>query len=197
MNKKYIVRLSDEEREYLSGIITKGKAAAYKIRHAHILLKADADGPNQTDEQIAGNFSVHKNTVYGIRQRFVGEGTESALNRKKQENPPRMRKSDGEKEAKPIALGCGSPPEEAGKLIKRFGIHYTPEHGSWLNIAEIGLSVLTRQCPDRRISDMEILRRAAESWEQKRNGLRKGVNWQFRTEDARIKLRRLYPQFQN
>lgn len=89
------------------------------------------------------------------------------------------------------------PPEEAGKLIKRFGIHYTPEHGSWLNIAEIGLSVLTRQCPDRRISDMEILRRAAESWEQKRNGLRKGVNWQFRTEDARIKLRRLYPQFQN
>ncbi len=111
MNKKYIVRLSDEEREYLTGIITKGKAAAYKIKHAHILLKADADGPNQTDEQIAETFSVHKNTVYGVRQRFVEEGTESALNRKKQENPPRMPKFDGEKEAKLIALRCGSPPE--------------------------------------------------------------------------------------
>lgn len=111
MNKKYIVRLSDEEREYLTGITTKGKAAAYKIKHAHILLKADADGPNQTDEEIAENFSVHKNTVSGVRQRLVEEGIESALNRKKQKNPPRMPKFDGEKEAKLIALRCGRPPE--------------------------------------------------------------------------------------
>lgn len=109
--KKYIVRLSDEEREYLTEIVTKGKAAAYKIKHAHILLKADADGPNQTDEEIAENIFVHRNTVSGVRQRLVEEGMESALNRKKQENPPRMPKFDGEKEAKLIALRCGSPPE--------------------------------------------------------------------------------------
>lgn len=111
MNKKYIVRLSDEEREYLTEIITKGKAAAYRIKHANILLKADADGPNQTDEEIAENFSVHRNTVSGVRQRFVEEGTESALKRKKQERLSRMPKFDGEKEAKLIALRCGSPPE--------------------------------------------------------------------------------------
>jgi transposase len=109
--KKYIVRLSEEEREYLNGIITKGKAAAYKIKHAHILLKADADGPKQTDEEIAETFSVHRNTVSGVRQRLVEEGMESALNRKKQEKPPRMPKFDGEKEARLLALRCGSPPE--------------------------------------------------------------------------------------
>lgn len=89
------------------------------------------------------------------------------------------------------------PPEEARKLINRLGIHHTPKHGSRLNIAEIELSVLTRQCLDRRIADIEILRRETESWEQERNGLQKGVNWQFKTEDARIKLRRLYPQIQS
>lgn len=88
-------------------------------------------------------------------------------------------------------------PEEARRLINRLEIHHTPKHGSWLNIAEIELSVLTRQCLDRRIPDMETLRNETGSWEQKRNGLHKGINWQFRTEDARIKLRRLYPQIQN
>ncbi len=69
MDKKYIVRLSDEEREYPTGIITKGKAAAYEIRHAHILPEADADGPDRTDEQIAETFPVCRNTVYGVRRR--------------------------------------------------------------------------------------------------------------------------------
>jgi len=89
------------------------------------------------------------------------------------------------------------PPEKAGKLINRLEIHHTPEHGSRLNIAEIGLSALTRQCLYRRIPDMETLRNETKSWEQRRNGLQKGVNWQFGTEDARIKLRRLYPQIQS
>lgn len=109
--KKYIVRLSDEERKYLTETITKGKAPSYKIKHAHILLKADKDGPAWTDEQISETFSVHKNTVAGVRQRLAEEGIESALDRRKQENPPRMRKFDGEKEARLIALRCGSPPE--------------------------------------------------------------------------------------
>jgi len=89
------------------------------------------------------------------------------------------------------------PPEEAGKLINRLGIHHTPEHGSRLNIAEIGLSVLTGQCLGRRIPDMETLRCETGLWEQKRNGIQKGVNRQFRTGDVRIKLRRLYPQIQS
>lgn len=88
------------------------------------------------------------------------------------------------------------PPEEARRLINRLEIHYTPKHGSWLNIAEIELSVLTRQCLDRRIPDTETLRREIKAWEQGRNEQQKGVNWQFKTEDARIKLRRLYPQIQ-
>jgi hypothetical protein len=88
------------------------------------------------------------------------------------------------------------PPDEARRLINRPEIHHTPKHGSWLNIAEIGLSALTIQCPDRRIPDIETLHNETKAWEHKRNELRKGVIWQFRTENARIKLKRLYPQIQ-
>jgi len=87
------------------------------------------------------------------------------------------------------------PPEEARKLIKRLEIHHTPKHGSWLNIAEIELSVLTRQCLDRRIPDIETMRNETGKWEQVRNSQQKSVDWQFTAEDARIKLRRLYPKF--
>jgi len=76
MFKKFIVCLTDEKRKHLTEIITKGKAAAYKIKHANILLKADADGPNWNDETVADAFSVHRNTVAGIRQRFVEQGLE-------------------------------------------------------------------------------------------------------------------------
>lgn len=111
MNKKYIVRLSDEELGYLTEIVTKGKTAVSEIRHAHILLRADADGPDWTDGEIAEAFSVHKNTVSGIRQRLVGEGIGSAPNRQKQKNPRQIPKFEGEKEARVIALRCGNPPE--------------------------------------------------------------------------------------
>lgn len=87
------------------------------------------------------------------------------------------------------------PPEQARLLAKRLEIHYTPKHGSWLNIAEIELSALTRQCLDRRVSDIETLRNEIGAWEQKRNEQQEGVDWQFTTEDARIKLRRLYPKY--
>lgn len=111
MNKKYIVRLTDEEREYLNGLVTKGKTAAYKIRHANILLKADEDGSGWSDGQIAEALSAHKASVAGIRQRFVEEGLESALDRKKQSAPSRTRMLDGKGEARLIALGCTLPPE--------------------------------------------------------------------------------------
>ena len=109
--KKYIVRLSNEEQEQLKKLTAVGKSAAYKIKHAHILLKADADGPNWTDKQIAEAFSVTTRTVSGIRQRFVEQGLESALNRKKQDNPSRRPIFDGQAEARLIAIGCSMPPE--------------------------------------------------------------------------------------
>ena len=87
-------------------------------------------------------------------------------------------------------------PEQARRLAKRLEIHYTPKHGSWLNIAEIELSVVTRQCLKRRIADIDTLRNEVRAWGQKRNERQKGVDWQFTTDDARIKLKRLYPRIQ-
>jgi len=86
------------------------------------------------------------------------------------------------------------PPEQARRLAARLEIHHTPKHGSWLNIAEIELSALTLQCLDRRIPDMATLTEETHQWEQRRNQAQKGVDWQFSTQDARIKLKRLYPQ---
>lgn len=88
-------------------------------------------------------------------------------------------------------------PEEARRLARRLEIHYTPKHGSWLNIAESELSILTKQCLDRRIPDAEFLRREVAAWYGDRNQNNKLVDWQFATDDARIKLRKLYPQFHN
>ena len=89
------------------------------------------------------------------------------------------------------------PPEEARSLAKRLEIHYTPKHGSWLNIAEIELSAMSRQCLDRRISSITSLRAELSAWEINRNDNLKTVDWQFTTDSARIKLRRLYPQFKS
>ena len=96
----------------------------------------------------------------------------------------------------PGALYEAFTPQEAWRLLDRLEIHYTPKHGSWLNIAEIELSVFTRQCLDRRIPDQAMLRREAAAWSHKRNTAEKRVDWQFTTENARVKLKRLYPQFQ-
>jgi DDE superfamily endonuclease len=84
-------------------------------------------------------------------------------------------------------------PAEAKRLTDRLEIHYTPKHGSWLNIAEIELSALSRQCLDRRIADAEILKREVEAWKANRNDAKTRVRWRFTTANARIKLHRLYP----
>ena len=84
----------------------------------------------------------------------------------------------------------------ARRLARRLEIHHTPKHGSWLNIAEIELSVLSGQCLDRRIDRIEQLRAECSAWDQQRNERQKGVDWRFTTADARIKLKRLDPQIQ-
>lgn len=85
------------------------------------------------------------------------------------------------------------PPEEARRLVQRFEVHYTPKHGSWLNIAEIELAAMTKQCTKRRIPDMEILQNELKFWTKERNDNKIGVNWRFRTNDARLKMEKLYP----
>jgi len=84
-------------------------------------------------------------------------------------------------------------PAEARRLAQRFEWHYTPEHGSWLNMAEIELSVLSRQCLARRISNKQTLATEVSAWEKERNDVKVQIDWQFITDDARIKLKRLYP----
>jgi hypothetical protein len=85
------------------------------------------------------------------------------------------------------------PPAEARRLAERFEFHYTPKHGSWLNMAEIELSVLARQCLDRRIPDAPTLETEVAAWVARRNGAGATIDWQFTTADARIKLKHLYP----
>jgi hypothetical protein len=94
----------------------------------------------------------------------------------------------------PASLYEAFAPAEARRLAARFEWHYTPEHGSWLNMAEIELSVLSRQCLSRRIADAAALEREVCAWEQERNGARATIRWQFTAADARVKLRRLYPE---
>lgn len=115
MNKKYTVRLSKSERSHLEQLVRRGKAPAYRIRHANILLAVDANGPNWTDVQAARAFSCHVNTVHHVRRRWVEGGGKSALERKQQTRPSRARKLDGDQEARLIAIGCSSPPEGASR----------------------------------------------------------------------------------
>jgi hypothetical protein len=86
-------------------------------------------------------------------------------------------------------------PEIALALASRLEIHYTPKHGSWLNMAETELSILARQCLDRRIDDRDLMAREIATWQADRNAAIARINWQFKTADARIKLKRLYPSF--
>ena len=88
-----------------------------------------------------------------------------------------------------------SAPEVALALAARLEIHYTPKHGSWLNMAETELSVLSRQCLDRRIDSRDLMSREIALWQRNRNAAETRINWQFKTADARIKLKRLYPSF--
>ena len=111
MHKKYIVRLTNEERETLRIVVKKLKGSSQKVRRAQVLLKADADGPNWTDTRIAEAFDCRTKTVENIRQRLVRDGFEVLLNGKKRESPPRAKALDGEQEAKVIAMRLGSPPK--------------------------------------------------------------------------------------
>ena len=111
MVKKYIVRLAEEERNELMGIVKKLKGSSEKVRRAQILLKADAEGPNWTDKRIADAFGCRTRTIEKLRERLVTQGFESAVHRKPRLTPPVAKKLSGEQEAKVIATRLGPPPK--------------------------------------------------------------------------------------
>jgi transposase len=113
--KRFIVTLSRAERKQLEELVSKGKGAAYRIRHAHILLAADEKGPNLKDDDIAKTLRCHRNTVANVRQRFVEQGLEGALERKQRPMPPVPRKLDGRAEARLIAVACSAAPKGRAK----------------------------------------------------------------------------------
>ena len=115
MNKKYIVRLSDEERGACQEVVKRLKGTSQKVKRAQILLKADADGPAWPDAKIAEAFDCRVQTVEDLRKRLVTEGFEAALERKVRATPPTACKLDGEGEAKLIAMRLGKPPAGYGR----------------------------------------------------------------------------------
>ena len=114
MNKKFIVRLTEEERGICLEIIKNLKGSSQKFRRAQILLKADADGPGWTDVRIAAAFNCRVQTIENVRKRLVTEGFELALEGKKRREPPTPCRLDGEGEAKLIAMRLGKPPAGYG-----------------------------------------------------------------------------------
>ena len=111
MNKKYIVRLTEAERERLSGVVKKLSGGSQKVKRAQLLLQADADGPNWTDARIAEAFGCRTRTIEKLRERLVTQGFEAALERKQRAEPPVPKKLNGEQEAQLIAMRLGKPPE--------------------------------------------------------------------------------------
>ena len=111
MQKKYVVRLTEQEREELTGVVKKLKGTSQKVRRAQILLKADADGPNWTDEQIAAAYGCQTSTVEKIRQRLVERGFDETLHGAQRATPPVEKLLNGEQEARLIATRLGPPPK--------------------------------------------------------------------------------------
>ena len=109
--KKHKVELTSKERQALETLVRKGEHSALKLMRAHILLKADSNGPGWSDARIAEAFECHEKTVYNVRKRFAMRGRLSALERKPQSQPSRLPKLDGQGEARLIALCCSDPPE--------------------------------------------------------------------------------------
>ena len=139
MNKKYIVRLTDQERDELAAVIKKFKGTSQKVRRAQILSKADADGPNWTDERIAEAFGCRTRTIEKLRQRLVERGFREALDGAKREAPPVEKLLSGEQEARIIATRLGP---------------LSPAYANWTlrplarNVVELGWSSasVTRRC---------------------------------------------------
>jgi transposase len=181
MVKVYVVDLTPEEREELMGLLRGGQARVRRTNRARILLLANE---GRTDEEVAEALLTSVSTVERTRKRFVEGGLERALN--ESPRPGGKRKLTGKQEAYVVALACSDPPE--GK--KRWSMQMLADK---LVEVEIELSVLSRQCLERRIPDAERLTREVGAWQQERNEGGATVQWRFTASDAREKLAPLYP----
>lgn len=135
MQKKYIVRLSEAERGELREVIKQLKGSSQKVRRAQILLKADVEGANWTDERIAQAFGCRTKTVENIRQRLVEQGFELTLNGARRSTPPVAKLLDGEQEARIIAMRLGSPPKGYGNWSLRLLSRRVVELGITLSVS--------------------------------------------------------------
>ena len=196
MRGKHIkIELSASTRNELEKFTKTGKHSVRLVNRAKIILELDETDRRKPlkQAQIAEKIGVARQTVNDAKRAFItADNIPTFLQRKKRETPPIEPKITGEVEAHIIALAF--PPEEAFRLAQRLEIHYTPKHGSWLNIAEIELSALAAQClGNSRISSIEVLNKELFAWKSRRNADQNGVDWHFTTADARFKLKRLYP----
>lgn len=145
MNKKYIVRLNDEERHELVAVITKLKGTSQKVKRAQILLKAAADGPNWPHHQIAEAFLCSTRMVSNVCKSLVERGFEITLNGKKRDTPPRAKLLDGKQEAKIIALRLGEPPEGYSNWSLRLIAQKTVELGIVESISHTTVSTTLKK----------------------------------------------------
>ena len=180
MSALYHVRLSEPEQRCLRQMISSGKSAASTLVHARILLKADKGpgAPSLPDRQVAEAEQIRRL----VEERY--SGAEKIL-----------LVLDNLNTHGPGSLYEAFAPELARRLVEKLEFHHTPKHGSWLNMAEIELSVLSRQCLARRIPEHKMLAHAVNLWETGRNQTANAIDWRFTTEGARIKLKRLYSKY--
>ena len=197
---QYPVVCFDETRKELHGTPAGGETARLKEgeKLAHTARKDYGYTRNGSASLLMWYEPLVGSCGVSVREQHLGVDVAEMLRRLSDEIYPDVKK---------IVLVCDNlkthavhflyerfSPEEAHRLKQRFEWHYTPEHGSWLNIAECALSALSRQCLNRRISDIETLAQEVKVWVEIRNTAPHTVKWQFTTKDARVKLRKLYPQ---
>jgi hypothetical protein len=172
--KRYIVRLTEDKRTELLGLITKGITSARLLTRAYTVesrrgLERQSDCSGFAMKDLV---DVYFPNAERIRVLMDNLNTHTI-----------------------VALYNTFEPAEAGRIARKLEIHTTPKHGSWLNMAEIELSVFGRECLNRRIPDVETLKREVAALEAERNAYESTTHWRFTTADARIKLRRLYPSY--
>jgi len=182
---KFKVTLTEDERSELQSLMKKGKAAARKINHARILLLADEGefGPCKTDAEVVAALQTSVRTV----DRVDGDFPQARRIRLVMDN---LNTHTG------AALYETFPPAEARRLLEKLEFHDTPKHASWLNMAEIEIGIMSRQCLNRRIADRAVLAREVAAWETDRNHRQAKIHWTFTIETARRKLNKLYPSIE-
>jgi hypothetical protein len=201
MHKRYIVKLDREERKQLAELVKKEKVAAKKRTRAQVLLLADCGrhGPAWKDEAITEPLTGWRHIAVTDR-RTKTDWAHEIRKLVDVHRPNAERITLVMDNLNTHSLGSlyeAFPPQEARRIIHRIEVVHTPKHGSWLNMAEIELNVLTRQCLARRIPDKQTLIDETTAWQAKRNGKQARIDWQFTADDARIKLKHLYPKTQS